>query len=111
PLGVTIASGIAFVADSSAGLQVINYLPFDNQGVAPVATITAAATDLDPVAPGIQVAEGSVLAIKAAVSDDVQVRNVELLVNGQVVSNKVSLPLDLQAIMPLIAAVGTTATV
>ena len=46
---------------------------------------------------GIQVLEGSSLAIQVDVEDDVQVRNVELLVNGEVVSNDVSFPFDLTA--------------
>jgi hypothetical protein len=96
--GVALASGIAYVADGSGGLQVINYLPFDNKGVAPSVTITSRVVDLDPNQTGIQLLEGGSIAIQANVTDDVQVRNVELLVNGQVVSNDVSFPFDLQAI-------------
>jgi hypothetical protein len=96
--GVALASGIAYVADGSGGLQVINYLPFDNKGVAPTVTITSSVVDLDPNQTGIQITEGGSISIQANVTDDVQVRNVELLVNGQVVSNDVSFPFDLQAI-------------
>ncbi|MFL5513549.1 MAG: hypothetical protein ACJ8CN_14085, partial [Gemmatimonadales bacterium] len=32
PYATAIASGIAFIADDSSGLQVVNYLPFDNKG-------------------------------------------------------------------------------
>jgi len=95
---VALASGIAYVADGSSGLQVINYLPFDNKGVAPTVTITSPVVDLDPNQTGIQITEGGSISIQANVTDDVQVRNVELLVNGQVVSNDVSFPFDLQAI-------------
>ena len=35
PSAVALASGIAYLADGTAGLQVINYLPFDNQGQPP----------------------------------------------------------------------------
>ena len=94
---IAIASGIAFVADGSSGLQVINYLSFDNQGQAPTVTITSSGTDLDADVEGIQVLEGSSVPIQANVEDDVQVRNVELLVNGEVVSNDVSFPFDLTA--------------
>jgi hypothetical protein len=45
--------------------------------------------------PGIQVIEGTTLSIAPAISDDVQVRNVELLVDGLVVRNDVSFPFDL----------------
>ena len=95
---VAIASGIAYVADGTGGLQVINYLPFDNKGVAPTVTITSPVVDLDPNQAGIQLLEGGSIAIQANVTDDVQVRNVELLVNGQVVSNDLSFPFDLNAI-------------
>ncbi|MCJ8281557.1 MAG: Ig-like domain-containing protein, partial [Rivularia sp. ALOHA_DT_140] len=97
PESVAIASGIAFVADGSSGLQVINYLGFDNQGQAPTVTITSPNADLDADVEGIQVLEGSSLPIQVDVEDDVQVRNVELLVNGEVVSNDVSFPFDLTA--------------
>jgi len=96
--GVALASGIAYVADGTGGLQVINYLPFDNKGVAPTVTITSPVVDLDPNQTGIQITEGASISIQANVTDDVQVRNVELLVNGQVVSNDLSFPFDLQAI-------------
>ena len=42
--------------------------------------------------------EGSSILLRADVTDDVQVRNVELIVNGQVVRNDVSFPFDLSAI-------------
>jgi len=108
PFSLAIGAGIAFVADGSAGLQVVNYRSFDNQGVPPVLSITAP-VDRDINAPGIQVEEGSLLTIGAQVSDDVQVRNVELLLDGQVVRNDVSFPWDLTVRAPLRAASRTTA--
>ena len=48
--------------------------------------------------PGIQVLEGTSIVIDADISDDVQVRNVELLVNDVVVANDVSFPFDLSAV-------------
>ncbi|NET00825.1 MAG: hypothetical protein F6K61_09680 [Sphaerospermopsis sp. SIO1G1] len=98
---VAVASGIAYVADGSGGLQVINYLPFDAAGQAPTnVTINSLVTDIDPNQPGIQVLEGSTLSFTTAVEDDVQVRNVELLFNGEVVQNDVSFPFDLSGIAP-----------
>ena len=38
-------------------------------------------------------------------------RNVELLVNGKVVANDVSLPYNLDVVVPTIASAGTTMTV
>jgi hypothetical protein len=110
PYGVTLAAGIAFIADGTGGLQVVNYEPFDNRGVAPTITINTTAIDVDPVTPGVQVVEGSTVAVRAAISDNVQVRNVELLVNGQVVSNDVSFPFDLSTIVPTLAAGSSTVT-
>jgi hypothetical protein len=107
---IVIASGIAYVADSSSGLQVINYLPFDNQGQAPTVTLQADHLDLDPTTEGIQVNEGSTLNLNLNLTDDVQVRNVELLVNGEVVRNDVSFPFDLSAIAPNRSQDATTAT-
>ena len=104
---VAVASGIAYVADGSGGLAVINYLPFDSQGVAPTVTIGTSA-DVDPNTSGIQVVEGSSISITADVVDDVQVRNVELLINGEVVGNDVSFPFDLSAIAPNIVAGADT---
>ncbi len=109
PLGLAIASGIAFVADGSSGLQVLNYEPFDTKGVPPTASISLASSpNVTVTTSGIQAVEGSNVTIDANVSDDVQVRNVELLVNGQVVLNDVSLPFDLSTTLPTIAQMGTT---
>ncbi|MDJ0658213.1 MAG: Ig-like domain-containing protein [Crocosphaera sp.] len=107
---IAIASGIAYVADGSGDLQVINYLSFDNQGVAPTVTISSNA-DLDPNTSVIEVLEGSSVPIQVDVTDDVQVRNVELLVNGEVVTNDVSFPFDLSAIALAELPGGTSATV
>ncbi|MDJ0844826.1 Ig-like domain-containing protein [Crocosphaera sp.] len=107
---IAIASGIAYVADGSGDLQVINYLSFDSQGVAPTVTISSNA-DLDPNTSVIEVLEGAAVPIQVEVTDDVQVRNVELLVNGEVVSNDVSFPFDLSAIALAELPGGTTATV
>ncbi|WP_048322533.1 Ig-like domain-containing protein, partial [Crocosphaera watsonii] len=107
---IAIASGIAYIADGSGDLQVVNYLGFDNQGIAPTVTISSNA-DLDPVTEGIQVIEGSSVPIQVDVTDDVQVRNVELLVNGEVVGNDVSFPFDLSAIALSELPEGTTAEI
>ena len=95
---VTIASGIAFVANGSAGLHVFNYLPFDANGESPSIEISAPSADLDANTPGIQVIEGTTVSIVANITDDVQVRNVELIIDGDVVRNDVSFPFDLTAI-------------
>jgi hypothetical protein len=95
PYGVAIGGGIAFVADGTNGLQVVNYAPIDNHGIAPVITVAGTATNA---------VEGSFFLVQFQVSDDVQVRSVELLVNGQVVQNSVSFPFDLIGALPLLSA-------
>jgi len=98
PHHVAIAKGIAFLADGVSGLQVINYQAFDVNGVAPTITLGALVTDLDPNAPGVQVTEGTSIPLRADVTDDVQVRNVALLVDGELVANDVSFPFDLATV-------------
>src|SRR6185437_1951093 len=79
PLGVALANGLAFVADGSGGLAIVNYISTDVKGVAPKITISSNAVDIDSQKSGTQVTEGTVLTIHPAASDDVQVRNIELL--------------------------------
>ena len=105
-ISVFIANGIAFVADGTAGLQVVNYLGFDNQGVPPVVTLSSAIPDLDPGAPGVQITEGTSVSVKIAVTDDFQVRSVDLIVNGEIVGTDVSFPFD-----PFAIAVSEGSTV
>lgn len=95
---VAIGAGITFVADGGAGLHVINYLPFDNRGQAPTVNLLAGVFDQDPETAGVQIVEGTSVPIRVDVTDDVQVRNVELLVDGRVVRNDVSFPFDFSAI-------------
>ena len=110
-LDIAIASGIAFVASNTAGLQVINYLPFDSQGQAPTVAIDSPVVDADPDTPGVQVVENTLVPVSAQVTDDVQVRNVELLFNGEVVRNDVSFPFDVSAFAPDFTEVGETFTI
>ncbi len=104
PYGITIASGIAFIADGTQGLQIINYLPFDNRGNPPSVTVSAPGVDVDPTAPGVQVVAGSRVNFVATTSDDVQVRSVELLLNGQVVDSAETYPWSLSTIVPNFSA-------
>ena len=97
---VAVVGGIAFVADGPAGLQVINYRDFDAQGNAPTVTIEADALDADPGAAGVQIEEGTTVRIMPTITDDVQVRTAELLVDGVVVQNDLSFPYDFMAVVP-----------
>ena len=73
---ISLFNGLAFVADSIAGLQVINYLAYDALGVSPTISLTSNTSNN-------LAEEGQNLRLKATVSDDVQVRNVQFLVDGQ----------------------------
>jgi hypothetical protein len=111
PLDLTLANGLAFVAAGEAGLQIVNYVNFDTAGEAPQVSLAVEAIDADPDAAGVQVIEGRTLRVVPATSDDVQVRNVELLVNGVVVANDVSFPHEMFVQVPAISAGGTQVTV
>src|SRR6185312_3672261 len=108
--GVALADGFAFVADGSGGLKVVNFAGIDVKGVPPTISITSNAVDIDSGTPGTQVPEGMILAIHPTASDDVQLRNIELLVNGAVVANDVAYPFDFSALVPAIAQAGSTMT-
>jgi hypothetical protein len=106
--GVAVADGLAFIADGSAGLAILNYLPFDTKGKPPSASISLpGASILGNDGSKLKVAEGSIIPVLAAVSDDVQVHNVELLVNGQVVESAVSAPFNLTVVLPTVAQNGS----
>lgn len=93
PKAVAVASGVAFVASAAGGLQVINYLPFDNRGVAPTVSLTTTLADIDPAVPGVQLLDPvAAIPTRVAIADDVQVREAELLVDGVVVRADVSFP-------------------
>jgi streptogramin lyase len=105
---VVISRGIAYVADTS-GLEVVNYLPFDNKGIPPQISISTSVASVDPNS--LKVVEGTTIPIRANAFDDVQVRDVQLLVNGQLVRDAVSFPFDFFAIAPTVAQSGSTFTI
>lgn len=93
---VAIYNGLAYVADSAAGMQVINYLAFDTLGVPPT---IALATNF---APGVA-EEGKTMRVTALAEDDVQVRNVEFYVDGRLRSTDGNFPFEFRFTTPLIA--------
>ena len=107
---VSMADGLGFVAEEN-GLAILNYLPFDTKGIPPSVSISSPVADADPTAPGIQVLEGSNVPIVVTTSDDVQVHDVALLVNGQVVARAVSAPFDFEAPVPTLASGATSVTI
>lgn len=107
---VVISRGIGYVA-TGAGLEVLNYRAFDTQGSAPTVTVSTTAADRDPSTPGIQVIEGTTVPVVANVSDDVQVRSVELIVNGKVQGTDVSFPFDFTTKAVMTNATGSVMSV
>ncbi len=87
---VAIAGARGYVADGSAGLVVINYLAPDLAGIAPTATVTIESAVNPPVLEG-----GTIARITANVSDDIAVRQVDLLVNGNVAGRDDSYPFEI----------------
>lgn len=75
---VSIYNGLAYVADSQSGIQVVNYRAYDTLGVPPQIQITS---NLSPDVPIVE--EGKSIRLTAQVMDDVQVRNVEFYVDGR----------------------------
>ncbi len=96
---VSIFNGIAYVADHSSGLQVINYLAYDASGVPPLIGLS---TNLNFTA----VEEGKVMRVTAEVEDDVQVRNVEFFVEGVKLATDGNFPFELKFVTPLISTLS-----
>ena len=71
----TIYNGQAYVADSTAGMQVINYLAFDTKGITPTATLET------NFSPGRAEADAA-MRVTVHAADDVQVRNVDFYIDG-----------------------------
>ena len=107
PYDVALNGGVGFAADGSSGLQVVNYLPTDTGGVAPNITAVTGPADVDPTTAGTQVYAGAPITVTATVTDDVQVREVELLLNGSVIARATGFPFALTATMPSIATTAT----
>jgi Ca2+-binding RTX toxin-like protein len=107
PQSIAIGNGLAYVTTADGNVHVVNYLAFDTAGTAPTVTLKDLPVDIDPATAGIQLQEGTVLPFGATVADDVQVRRVELLVNGLVQKTDSAFPFDLRAILPTIAANGS----
>ena len=92
---VTLYNGIAYVADSSAGLQVINYLSYDTLRMPPSISISIPSG-------GNEAEEGKTLSVVADVTDDVQVRNVEFYVDGVEVATDGNFPFEHAIFTPLL---------
>ncbi len=98
---VAIFNGLAYVADGASGLQVLSYRSADALGIAPIVSLTT------NVGAATTVEEGSLLRLTAVTTDDVQVRNVELYVDGQKVATDGNFPFERHIIVPRLADQGT----
>ncbi len=98
---VALYNGLAFVADGEAGLQIVNFLAYDNKGVPPTIQLQPGIT-LTGANAG-QAEEGKLIRLTAVVSDDVQIKNVEFYLDGSRVVTDGSFPYEQRLITPLIA--------
>jgi hypothetical protein len=97
---ISIFNGLAYVADGDAGLTVVNYKAYDALGVPPTISISTGFATAGGV---LQAEEGKLGRVTAAVSDDVQVRNVELYVDGQLAVTDGNFPFEHRFMTPLLA--------
>ena len=103
---VSLYNGFAYVADSEAGLQVINYLAFDSQGQPPSISLSSNFN-----LAGGTAEEGKRMRLSAAVADDVQVRNVEFYVNGKLTATDGNYPFECAFLTPALNEGSGTFTV
>ncbi len=96
---VSLYNGLAYVADGQAGLQIINFRAYDNQGVPPSISLSAS-FPLDPA----QAEEGKRVHVTAQVKDDVQVRSVEFFVDGQRMTIDNNYPFETFFVTPMLTS-------
>jgi hypothetical protein len=117
PSDLAVGTGMAFVAESntaSAGgngaFDVVNLSTAAPNHKAPTITLSTSAVDLDPNTPGLQVAEGTPIPVRADITSDGPVRDVLLLLNGRPVQDLTLAPFDTLSVSPDIATDGTSIT-
>ncbi|MBL9176289.1 MAG: hypothetical protein JNL10_22290 [Verrucomicrobiales bacterium] len=84
---VTLYGGLGYVADGPAGLEVINYLPYDRLGKPPTIRIETSQPNGD-------VETGQQVRVTAQVADDVQVAQVSFRINGRTVFTDGGFPFE-----------------
>lgn len=105
---VAIHNGLAFVADGTGGLQVVNYLAYDALGQPPAIEIGGNFAVTNGIA---TVQEDQPARISALVSDDVQVRNVEFYLDGERAFTDGSFPFEYRFAAPPITVARSNFTV
>lgn len=98
---VSIYNALAYVADDSGGLQVLNYASFDAAGNPPTVMVRHSGVEG-------KVEEGKVLSVAVDVVDDVQVRNVQFYVDGEPVAIDGNFPFELGLVTPLMTETKRT---
>ncbi len=78
---VSLFNGLAYVADSGTGLQVLSFKAFDSQGIAPAISISAN-IPLNQGSFTSEIESGKPVRVYATATDDVLVRNVEFYIDG-----------------------------
>jgi hypothetical protein len=106
---VSIYNGLAYVADSSSGLHVVNYRAFDTGRTPPAITLSASFTLSSPTNGVAE--EGKAVRVSASVTDDVQVRNVEFYVDGVRQAIDGNFPFEHHFLTPARSATKTKFTV
>lgn len=96
-----IYNGLAYVADNTAGLQVVNYEGQDTLGVPPIVDVVTSIA-------GGSLTEGETYIVDVTVEDDVEVRNVQLFLDGTRVATDGSYPFQFIRTAPLSSGPGDT---
>lgn len=105
---VDLTGNLAYVAAGMGGVQVVAYQPVDGDGIAPTVSLNALPADADALADGLQLVEGTPLALSVSVTDDNAVARTELLINGEVALSDISFPWNLATILPTLDQQGGT---
>jgi len=93
---VSIFNGLAYVADDSEGMQIINYLPYDANGVPPSITLSSSFGEGEAES-------GQRARVTALVGDDVQVRNVEFYLDGVKAFTDSAFPFEFRFVAPILS--------
>jgi hypothetical protein len=94
---VAVFNGLAYVAASEAGLQVVSYQPFDKGGIPPEITLQASFPIQGLTA---RAEEGKLVRVTAAVQDDAQVRQVQFYLDGQRIATDGNFPFEVRFTTP-----------
>ena len=82
PRSLLISSGLALVPSGVGGLFVVSFLGPDLVGIRPMAELNLLTPDVQPGVDGVQLTEQFPVALSVSTTDDVQVRRVDLLADG-----------------------------